>query len=98
MAITSLVLGIAAFPAICCYGVPAVALGITAVILGRMSLGHIRASGGTIGGEGLAHAGWITGVVAGSLGLLYALLTVGSFILVFILAASGVLPPPTPTP
>jgi hypothetical protein len=33
MAITSLVLGIVAFPAICCYGVPAVALGTTALIL-----------------------------------------------------------------
>lgn len=97
MAITSLVFGVAAFPAICFYGVPAVALGLTALILGRMSLGRIRASGGTIGGEGLAQAGWITGLVAGSLGLIYSLFTVGTLILFFVAASHGLgMPSPTP--
>jgi hypothetical protein len=97
MAITSLVLGIAAFPAICCYGVPAIALGGTALILGRISLGRIRDSGGAIGGHGLAQAGWITGLVAGSLGLLYALIAVGSIIFALLIGARGItLPTPTP--
>ena len=97
MAITSLVFGIAAFPAICCYGVPAVALGVTALILGRMALGRIAASGGALGGHGLAQAGWITGLVGGSLGLLYALFTVGVVIVAFFAAANGIgIPSPTP--
>jgi hypothetical protein len=70
MAITSLVLGIASFPFICCYGVPAVAFGVTALVLGLVSLGKIRASGGALSGYGLAMAGWITGAVGGSLGLI----------------------------
>jgi hypothetical protein len=92
MAITSLVLGIAAFPAICCYGIPAIALGITAVILGRMSLGRIRESGGALGGHGLAQAGWITGLVGGSLGLLYAIFAVGLVVLALI--GHGIPSPP----
>jgi hypothetical protein len=97
MAITSLVFGIASFPAICCYGVPAVALGATALILGRMSLGRIRASGGTLGGHGLAQAGWITGLVGGSLGLLYMLFVVGGIILALFVGSGGItLPTPTP--
>ena len=96
MAITSLVFGIAAFPAICCYGVPAVALGVTALILGRMALRRIAASGGAVGGHGLAQAGWITGLVGGSLGLLYALFTVGVVIVAFFAAANGIgIPSPT---
>ena len=97
MAITSLVLGIAAIPAICCYGVPAIALGIPAVILGRKSLGRIRASGGALGGHGLAQAGWIMGLVAGSVGLLYALFSIGVLILAAVMSTNGsFLPTPTP--
>jgi hypothetical protein len=96
MAIASLVLGIVALPSVCCYGVPAVAFGVTALILGRVSLGNIRASGGVLAGEGLAQAGWITGVVGGSLGLLYILGLVGFFMLTVFLASSPVLPSPTP--
>ena len=90
MAITALVFGIASFPGICCYGIPAIALGATGLILGRMSLGKIRASGGTLGGEGLAQAGWISGLVGGSIGLLYALFILGTFLLtLFITFSSG---------
>jgi hypothetical protein len=92
MAITSLVFGIASIPAICCYGIPAVVLGATAVILGRMSLGKIRASGGMLGGHGLAQAGWITGLVGGSLGLLYAIFAVG--LVVLALFGNGIPSPP----
>jgi hypothetical protein len=92
MAITSLVFGIASFPAICCYGIPAIALGVTAVILGRTSLGRIRESGGMAGGHGLAQAGWITGLVGGSLGLIYAVFAVGLIVLAFF--SSGIPSPP----
>ena len=71
MAITALVLGIVAFPGICCYGLPAIICGVIAVILGRMAMGKIRAAGGAIGGYGLAQAGWICGLIAGALGAIY---------------------------
>jgi hypothetical protein len=96
MAITSLVLGIVALPAICCYGLPAVVLGTVAVILGRMSIGKIRASGGTLGGNGLAQAGWITGLIAACLGFFYMLFTVGMLVLSLALGSSGGVPSPTP--
>jgi hypothetical protein len=96
MAITALVLGIASFPAICCYGVPAIALGVTALILGRRARGRIQASGGALAGEGLAQAGWICGLIGGSLGLVYFLFVVGAFILSIFIAGPppGILPPP----
>ncbi|HEV2033138.1 MAG TPA: DUF4190 domain-containing protein [Candidatus Dormibacteraeota bacterium] len=96
MAITSLVLGVASFPAICCYGVPAVALGITALILGRVSLRRIRASAGMLGGEGLAQAGWITGIIGGVLGVIYLLGMVGiyGFSLYYFLTHPHVTPGP----
>jgi hypothetical protein len=81
MAIASLVLGIIAFPSICCYGIPAIALGVTALILGRVSLRKIRAANGMIGGNGLAQAGWICGLVAAVLGGLYGLVTLGILLL-----------------
>jgi len=81
MAITSLVLGIAAFPGICCYGVPGLALGITAIVLGSIALGRIRNSYGAVGGYGLAQAGWICGLVASILSGLYALFSLGSIAL-----------------
>jgi hypothetical protein len=81
MAITSLVLGIAAFPGICCYGVPGLALGITAIVLGRIALGRIRNSYGAVGGYGLAQAGWICGLVASILSGLNALFSLGSIAL-----------------
>lgn len=88
MAISALVLGIASFPAICCYGIPAVALGVTALILGIVSLRKIRASGGMLGGYGLAMAGWITGAVGGSLGLIVVIFY-GATLLVGLISSSG---------
>ncbi len=89
MAITSLVLGIAAFPGICCYGLPGIALGVTAVILGRVAQGRIRASYGAMGGYGLAQAGWICGLVAAMLAGLYFLFTIGSLLLTITRSVSG---------
>jgi len=82
MAITSLVLGILAFPGICLYWFPGLALGITAIVLGRISLGKIRNSQGYLGGSGLAQAGWICGLVA-------TLLAAGLFALVVVLGVSS---------
>lgn len=76
MAITSLVLGILAFPGICCYGIPGLALGITAVVLGRISTGRIRNSYGNLGGGGLATAGWICGLIASIIAGIYFLVVV----------------------
>jgi hypothetical protein len=81
MAITSLVLGILAFPGICFYWIPGLALGITAIVLGRISVGRIRNSNGYLGGSGLAQAGWICGAIATLLaaGLLVLFVGLGAF-------------------
>ncbi len=57
LAITSLVLGV--FSVFCC----AIFTGLPAVICGHMSLGQIGRSRGTIGGQGYAIGGLITGYV-----------------------------------
>jgi hypothetical protein len=97
MAIASLILGIVAFPGLCCYGIAGIVFGVTALILGRVSLRKIRASSGAIGGSGLAQAGWICGLVATILGVI-----IGGFYLIFIiLGVSGAfnnIPFLTPTP
>ena len=77
MAIAALVVGIVAAVGIFCYGVPAVILGPIAVFLGLRARSNIKASGGTIGGGGLALAGWITGLSAFCVGFLFLLLTIG---------------------
>lgn len=97
MAIAALVLGIVAFPGICCYGIAGVAFGVTAVILGRISVRKIRASNGMIGGHGLAQAGWICGLVAAILGALYGIFYIG-LIIFGISGGFNNLPFITPTP
>ena len=54
-AMASLVLGMCGIA--CCF------LGPVAFFLGNSSLARIRASGGTLGGEGMAQAGRILGIV-----------------------------------
>jgi hypothetical protein len=97
MAITALVLGIVAFPGICCWGLPGLILGVVAIILGRMALRRIRAAGGAIGGRGLAQAGWICGLVAAILGGIYGLFQLG-FLLLGIFGAFTTGPHFTPSP
>lgn len=97
MAIASLILGIVAFPGICCYGILGVAFGVTALILGRMALGKIRASNGMIGGYGIAQAGWICGLVAAVIGALYGLFNL-ALIILGVSGAFNNLPFITPTP
>ncbi len=96
MAIASLVLGIVSFPGICCYGVVGVAAGVTAVILGRMSLSKITASGGMLGGRGLAQAGWICGLIGAILGAIYGLVSL-AFIIFGVTNGFGTISFPTPS-
>ena len=97
MAIAALILGIVAFPGICCYGILGVAFGVPAVILGRIAVRKIRASNGMIGGYGLAQAGWICGLVAAVIGALYGLFNL-ALIILGISGAFNNLPFITPTP
>lgn len=93
-AIASLVCSIVALPAIFCYGIPAIALGLVGFFLGRSSLKRIAASGGFKAGHGIATAGWVIGIVAAVLGLLYAIVSIG----LVALLVSGVIPTPSPSP
>ncbi|TMD32119.1 MAG: hypothetical protein E6I95_11360 [Chloroflexi bacterium] len=94
MAITSLVLGILAFPGICCYGIVGLPLGIAALILGRMAVGRIGKSGGAVGGYGIAQAGWICGLIAAGISAIVLLVWVvlGAAFSIFTLIQ------PSPTP
>jgi hypothetical protein len=94
MAIASLVIGIIAAVGVFCYGVPAVILGPVALFLGLRARTKIRASGGAIGGGGLAMAGWITGLVAACLGALILVVFIGFIVLVAVTGKSF----PSPTP
>jgi hypothetical protein len=67
-AIAALVLGILGLVGVC----PIVG-SIIAIVMGRSSEKRIEASGGTLGGEGLAKAGWILGIVGIALGVLFVL-------------------------
>ena len=93
-AIASLICSIIALPGILCYGVPGIILGGAGFFLGRAALKRIRVSGGFKAGQGVATAGWIIGVVAAGIGLVWAVISIGAVALVL----SGVLPTPTPTP
>jgi ABC-type Fe3+ transport system permease subunit len=73
-ATTALVLGILSF-------VVCGLLGIPAYIIGKRAEREVRASQGTLSGEGLAKAGWILGLVAMILTVLALLLVVGLFAL-----------------
>jgi hypothetical protein len=71
-AVTSLVLGILSCGFI---------TGIPAMVMGRRVIREVRASNGTLGGEGLAQAGFWTGLVGTVLTCLSGLLVVGVFAL-----------------
>ena len=61
LAIASLITGILSL--VCCVVVLGVILGPAAAIMGFISRGRIQASGGTLGGGGLAIGGLILGVL-----------------------------------
>jgi hypothetical protein len=93
MAIAALVVGIVAAVGVFCYGIVAIILGPIAIYLGLRSRRQIKASGGALGGYGMAQAGWIIGLIAAILGLIYlAFIVIG----VAIFAISGVHITPTP--
>lgn len=66
-AVWSLVLGILSFCAVCVTGVPA-------IILGILALTKINKSSATLGGQGLAIAGLVTGVIGTMLTLILPVL------------------------
>ncbi len=70
----SLILGI--LSVVCC-----AILGPVAFFIGNGSLGRIRASGGSLGGAGLAQAGRILGIIGTillALGVLWVIVGIGS--------------------
>lgn len=77
-ATTSLVLGILS---LVCLGLLA---GIPAMILGRSATKEIDASNGTVGGRGLATAGFVTGLI----GTLLSVLAIIAFIGLFAIGSS----------
>jgi hypothetical protein len=93
-AIASLVCSIIALPAILCYGIPAIILGLVGFFLGRSAVKRITASGGYKGGHGIATAGWIVGIVGAAIGLLVSIVWIGLFALVL----NGAVKAPSPSP
>jgi hypothetical protein len=77
-AVWALVLGIAGV--LVCPGI----LSIPAIIIGRISQRRIQESGGTLTGDGLAKAGWITGIT----GLVLAVFFVLFFSLILALSVN----------
>jgi hypothetical protein len=77
-AIAALVLGIIGLTMCGCFPVS-----IVAWVIGKQAEREIRESGGAISGEGLAQAGWITGMIGTALSALVIVAYVGFFILMF---------------
>lgn len=98
MAIAAMVVGILAMFGTFCYGIPALIMGPIAIYLGLTARTRIKESGGALGGEGFAMAGWIVGLVATVLGALYLFLIVASLGFFFWMAVTHPFPSPTPTP
>ena len=73
---------------------------IIAIVLGRSAERRIKESGGTLGGEGLARAGWIVGIIGVVTGALFIIIFLGIFVFsfAFIGFVSKLVPSPTPTP
>jgi hypothetical protein len=62
-AVVALVLGILGFVFAICCSLVGLVLGIVAIVLGRISRREISATGGAQGGDGMAKAGFILGIV-----------------------------------
>jgi hypothetical protein len=69
MAVTSLVLGIVAYPGLCMYVLPGVIFAIKAIIFGCIALSGMNKSGNAEG-KGMAITGIILGIVPLALGAL----------------------------
>lgn len=75
-AIAGLILGILSIPGGLFYGVPGVLSGALAIVFGFVARRRIIRSGGSVGGFGLATAGWILGICGVLIGLVVILLLV----------------------
>ncbi len=81
MAVASLIFGILGL-------MTCALLGVVAIFLGNSAMSEIKASGGRIGGEGLAKAGIITGWVSVALMILGLLIAGVLFLLFAVFAVS----------
>lgn len=97
-ATAALVVGILSLVGVLCYGVPALIMGPIAIYLGLHSRTRIRASGGALGGQGFAMAGWICGIVGVVLGALYLLFFIGILAIGILATLNAPSTSPTPTP
>ena len=79
LAIAALVLGI--FSLVCSWVCLGVILGPAAAIMGFISRNRIAASGGTIGGGGLAIAGLVLGIIG--------FLASAAFVLIYVISAAS---------
>ena len=79
LAIAALVLGI--FSLVCSWVCLGVILGPAAAIMGFISRNRIAASGGTIGGGGLAMAGLVLGIIG--------FLASAGFVLIYVISAAS---------
>jgi hypothetical protein len=82
-AIAALVLGIVGLVMCGCFPVS-----IVAWVLGKQAEREIRESGGTLGGNDLAKAGWITGAIGTVLSALVVIAYVGFMVAMFALGWS----------
>lgn len=95
-ATAALVVGIVAAAGIFCNGVPAVILGPVAIFLGLTAHHRIRASQGTLGGAGMAMAGWILGIAATTIGIFLVVLFLGVMAFTFWAVSQATPVPATP--
>jgi hypothetical protein len=81
LAVASMVCGILAIVPGCCCGLFGMPLSIAALVMGLMSINQINASGGQLGGKGMAIAGTVCGGIAGALDIVGVFLNVTSEVL-----------------
>lgn len=86
-ATAAMIVGIAALVLASCYGFGLLAAPV-ALFMGRASMKRIDASGGQLGGRGMAQAGFILGII-GSVLLVLAIIVVILFIVVLASSGSG---------
>jgi len=84
MAVASMVVGIASLVLMCGYGIGLLGSPV-AMVLGRVSMKRIDASGGQLGGRGMAQAGFILGII----GTVLLVLAIAVVVVLVIVAANG---------
>jgi hypothetical protein len=89
LGLTSLALGILGIVLALPMGLPGLVLGPLAYFIGKGAVTRIDASGGAIGGRGIARSGSIIGVIATAIG---ALVTLAWFVLLLVVISA-----PAPT-